>query len=163
MLKLHKVWTARPALSVAAPLLGIMLFAGTASAGECPADKVGVDVTGAGATEPAGVSDTVLDSVDLGKEMLMAEGRNLRLRQLVIEPGGVVPWHSHADRPAIIYVLSGTVTEYSSTCAVPIVHNPGEVSAETQGTSHWWKNTGSEQAVLLSADILHDKSDQDMM
>jgi hypothetical protein len=31
-----------------------------------------------------------------------------------------------------------------------------------RGTSHWWKNTGSEPAVLLSADILH-TDDEHMM
>src|SRR5688572_21546804 len=86
---------------LAAGLLALM--GGAATAGECPADQMGVDVTKPGATEPAGVTDNVLGSIDLGQEMLKAEGRKFRLRQLVIEPGGVVPWHSHADRPAIIY------------------------------------------------------------
>jgi quercetin dioxygenase-like cupin family protein len=146
---------------LAAGLLALM--GGAAMAGECPADQMGVDVTKPGATEPAGVTDNVLGSIDLGQEMLKAEGRKFRLRQLVIEPGGVVPWHSHADRPAIIYIVSGTVEEYASNCAVPIVHKAGDVAPETQATSHWWKNTGSETAVLLSADILHDETDANTM
>jgi quercetin dioxygenase-like cupin family protein len=95
--------------------------------------------------------------------MLNAEGRKFRLRQLVIEPGGVVPWHSHADRPAQIYIVSGTIEEYASTCAVPIVHRAGDVAPETHNTSHWWKNTGSETVILISADILHDESDAGTM
>jgi quercetin dioxygenase-like cupin family protein len=163
MLNPFRVEASRPVFSAAASLLGILLLAGGAAAGECPADKIGVDVTTPGATEPSGVVDNVLASIDLGAEMIRADGRNLRLRQLVIQPGGVVPWHSHGDRPAIIYVVSGSVTEYASTCAVPIVHNAGEVAPETHGTSHWWKNTGAGEAVLLSADILHDESEKDMM
>ena len=144
-------------------VLGAPVLTNTARAGECPADKVGVDVTKPGATQPSGVEDSVLASIDLGEEMLKAEGRNLRLRQLVIQPGGIVPWHSHGDRPAIIYIVSGSVTEYASTCAVPIEHKAGDVAAETHGTSHWWKNNGDEAAVLLSADILHDDTDEHMM
>jgi quercetin dioxygenase-like cupin family protein len=74
-----------------------------------------------------------------------------------------VPWHSHAERPAIIYIVSGTIVEYASTCAVPIVHRAGDVARETHATSHWWKNTSNRPAVLLSADILHDKADPHMM
>jgi quercetin dioxygenase-like cupin family protein len=75
------------------------------------------------------------------------------MRRLEIEPGGIVPWHSHAERPAIIYVVSGTIEEYSSDCAVPIVHKAGDVSAEAKDISHWWKNTGTETVVLISADL----------
>ena len=50
----------------------------------------------------------------------------MQFRKLVIEPGGVVPWHSHGDRPAIIYVVSGEIIEYASNCAVPIVHKPAK-------------------------------------
>jgi quercetin dioxygenase-like cupin family protein len=124
-------------------------------AGECPADQRGVDLITEGASMPRDVTDDVLAAIDLSKETVRLDGRMFRLRQLVIQPGGVVPWHRHADRPALIYVVSGQITEYASTCAQPIAHKAGEVSMESIGLSHWWKNTGSEPAVLLSADILH--------
>jgi quercetin dioxygenase-like cupin family protein len=104
---------------------------------------------------PEGVTDNVLAAIDLSKEAVKLDDRQLRLRRLEIQPGGVVPWHSHADRPAIIYIVQGSVTEYSSSCAVPIVHNAGEVAQESAGLSHWWKNTGDSVAVLLSADLFH--------
>ncbi|MFI5014870.1 MAG: cupin domain-containing protein [Hyphomicrobiales bacterium] len=110
----------------------------------------------------SGVTDTVLAAIDLAKEPAQMTGRMLRLRKLVIQPGGVVPWHSHGDRPAIIYILQGEVTEYASNCAVPILHKTGEVTAETHLTSHWWKNAGRKTVVLFSADILHDASDHNM-
>ena len=72
------------------------------------------------------------------------------MRKLVIEPGGIVPWHSHADRPAIIYVVEGEIEEYASNCAAPILHKAGEVVAETKDVSHWWKNVGDKTVVLLS-------------
>jgi quercetin dioxygenase-like cupin family protein len=73
-----------------------------------------------------------------------------------------VPWHSHHDRPALIYIIEGEIVEYASDCAIPIVHKAGEVRAETQGTSHWWKNLSEKPVTLLSFDILHDKSDHNM-
>ncbi|MCB1443514.1 MAG: cupin domain-containing protein [Methyloceanibacter sp.] len=133
-------------------ILGASLFAGNASAGECPADQTKAD-----AREPVGVSavgetDTVIATIDVEKEQGV-DGRVLRMRRLEIEPGGVVPWHSHAERPAIIYIISGTVEEYASNCAVPIVHKAGDVTAESKDISHWWKNTGEEPVVLISADL----------
>src|SRR5437764_11659415 len=109
-----------------------------------------------------GVTDTVLAAIDLEKEPANIKGRELRFRKLTIEPGGVVPWHSHGDRPAIIYIIEGEIVEYASTCAVPIVHKAGDVAREIHTTSHWWKNIGDKTVVLLSADILHDKSDKNM-
>ena len=93
----------------------------------------------------------------------MLKDHALRLRRLVVKPGGIVPWHSHTDRPAIIYIISGKITEYRSTCAEPIVHRAGESTAEVKGTSHWWKNTGKKTVVLLSADLFHDKDDPHAM
>lgn len=58
---------------------------------------------------------------DLSKQALNLN-RQFRLRQLDIKPGGIVPWHSHDERPAMIYIIKGSVTEYASNCAVPIVH-----------------------------------------
>ena len=72
-------------------------------------------------------------TVELAKEKVNLADRRLRLRKLVIQPGGVVPWHSHEDRPAIIYVVSGTINEYASNCSVPIEHKTGEVSVEKNG------------------------------
>jgi quercetin dioxygenase-like cupin family protein len=152
-------------LAVAGLIAGAMsVLSSAAFAGECPADKVVADGKGqtAGATEPKDVTDNVLASIDLSKEMIAANDHLFRMRRLVIQPGGIVPWHNHADRPAIIYIVDGTITEYASTCAVPIVHQAGEVSVDA-GRSHWWKNTGSKPVVLISSDILHDPKEAGMM
>jgi quercetin dioxygenase-like cupin family protein len=138
-------------LPVAAALAAMALAASPAFAGECPADKVGVDVTPPGPSAPNGVTDTVIASIDLGGYNI--PGRALRMRRLVIEPGGVAPWHSHSDRPASIYVVSGQMTEYRSTCSVPIQHRAGEAVTEQGATWHWWANNGRRAAVLISADI----------
>ena len=144
-----------------------VIFTGTltASAGECPAKQVVADGQGQkmGATKPKSVTDNVLTRIDLVNEPVMLKDHALRLRRLVVQPGGIVPWHTHTDRPAIIYIISGKIVEYRSTCKTPIVHKAGESTAEVKGTSHWWKNTAKKTVVLLSADLFHDKDDPHMM
>jgi len=109
-----------------------------------------------------GVTDTTLAAIDLGKQMVGAKDHELRFRKLTIEPGGIVPWHSHDDRPAIIYIAEGEILEFASNCAGPIVHKAGEVRPEVQGTAHWWKNLSDTTVVLYVGDVLHDKTDKHM-
>ena len=122
--------TLRRGLALAAVLVGGIAIAGPAFAGSCPADKLRPDGSGEkmNATPAKDVSDTVLASIDLAKEPAAVKDRLLRLRRLEIKPGGVVPWHSHGNRPAIIYIVQGEIVEYASTCAVPIVHHAGETA-----------------------------------
>ena len=151
----------RRGLSVASLVAGLSVLAAPASAGQCPADKTKVGVRTSGEMKPKDVTDTVLGMIELGQEKVALADRRLRLRKLVVQPGGIVPWHSHEDRPALIYVVSGQIHEYASNCAVPIEHKAGEVSIEKLGVQHWWKNNGKAPAVLLSADLFHDDKHED--
>jgi len=142
-------------------VMSAIAFAGIASpalAGTCPMGQEGANPLAGAPTMPSDVTDSVLGTVDLGPEINVS-ARSLRLRMLVIQPGGIVPMHSHKDRPALIFTASGTVTEYSSRCKLPIVHNAGEVSNETNGVTHWWKNTGNTVAILYSSDVHKDMKD----
>lgn len=127
-------------------------FASPATAASCP--TAGANDLANAPTMPKGVTDDVLSSIDLAGEIGVA-GRQLRTRRLVVQPGGVVPLHSHKDRPALIYTISGSITEYSSACAAPVEHKAGDISREAEGLSHYWVNNGSEPAVLLSSDVFH--------
>ena len=149
-------------VALAGLVLGATTALSAAIAGECPADKVKANAREPVNLAATGVTDTVLASIDLAKEPIKADGRQQRVRKLVIQPGGIVPWHSHDDRPALIYVIEGEINEYNSNCAVPIVHKAGDVARETRGTSHWWKNFGDQTVTLLSFDILHDQNDHHM-
>lgn len=126
--------------------------AAPAFAGSCPQGQETANALTGAPTMPSMVTDDVIGAVDLAKE-INVDNRDLRLRRLVIQPGGIVPLHSHAGRPALIITVKGEVSEYRSSCAVPIVHKAGEVSMESGGISHWWKNTGKVPAELLSADV----------
>ena len=145
----------RSALRRALLSLAALTAAGLATpafAGQCPDGQQNANALDGHPTMPSNVTDDLIGSIDLGPEIGVA-GRDLRLRRLVVQPGGVVPFHSHDGRPALIVTVSGEVTEYRSSCAVPIVHRAGEVSREAEGISHYWVNEGREPAVLLSADV----------
>ena len=137
-------------------------LAAPAFAGECPAGQMRADATKPVNYGPKAVTDMVLAQIDLAGEKIALGGHLMRVRKLEIQPGGIVPWHSHADRPALIYVQSGEIYEHASNCAVPILHKAGDVARETHATSHWWKNEGKAAVVLLSFDIQHDPNDHNM-
>jgi quercetin dioxygenase-like cupin family protein len=145
-------------LAAGSMLIGVS----SAVAGGCPADKMKADVRQPASHAAKGVTDTVLAAIDLEKEPANIKERQLRFRKLTIEPGGIVPWHSHDDRPAIIYVAEGEIVEYASNCADPIVHKAGDIRPETHGTSHWWQNLGNKTVILFVGDVLHDENDKNM-
>ena len=161
---MSKLRTQRPwlRLTAAAVFVATTGFAFSAQAGECPADQRKPNAREPVTLAGSGVTDTTLGAIDLGKEMAKIKGRELRFRKMVIQPGGVVPWHSHDDRPALIYVAEGEIIEYASNCAGPIHHKAGEIRAETQGTSHWWKNLSDKPVVLFIGDVRKDPNDHNM-
>ena len=150
------------ALGLAVAITGSMVVASAAFAGECPADKMKPNVRTMVDYKPVGVSDVTLGSIDLGKQPAHIEGRELRFRKLTIEPGGIVPWHSHDDRPALIFVQQGEIVEYASNCEVPITHKTGDIRPEVFGTSHWWKNLGKETVILYVGDVRKDPNAHNM-
>lgn len=62
-------------------------------------------------TETKGVKVSPPTALDLGPEVDSVEGRQLRLRVVTVEPGGVVAVHSHKGRPGVAYIVQGTLTE----------------------------------------------------
>lgn len=138
----------------AAGILIAMALAGAAQAGECPADKMKSGAMPPSDAAAVGVTDTVLATLDVQDQIASVDGYELRTRMLEIQPGGIVPFHSHAERPALIYVMTGEVTEFRSNCEVPIVHKAGEISVESMDVEHWWQNSGDTVAQLLSSDIV---------
>jgi quercetin dioxygenase-like cupin family protein len=149
-------------LSLAISGTVLFVLGATTASAACPPGKETTDGQKPGATAHKGVDEKLLGQIDLGKEKVNLPGRLFRMRRLVIEPGGEVAWHSHEDRPALIYVISGTIVEYSSHCSVPIEHPAGDLSIEQAGLSHWWKNTGKEPVTLISADIAKDPNEKGM-
>ncbi|WP_440638368.1 cupin domain-containing protein [Bradyrhizobium sp. PUT101] len=148
-----------PGLAIVGALI---LSAQPVFAGECPAGKIKPNAQQMVDHKAVGVTDVTLGAIDLGKQPAHIEGRELRFRKLTIEPGGIVPWHSHDDRPALIFVQQGEIVEYASNCVDPIVHKAGDIRPEVYGTSHWWKNLGKDTVILYVGDVRKDPNDHHM-
>ncbi|MBK8974581.1 MAG: cupin domain-containing protein [Planctomycetes bacterium] len=105
------------------------------------------------APETKGVEVRLLGTVDLGPEIDGMAGRQLRMRMVTIEPGGVFgPLHDHRDRPGIVYVLQGTITDHRDGTATD--YGPGVGWPEDRNTLHWLENRGAIPAVEISVDIV---------
>src|SRR3954466_5337719 len=154
--------TIRQGLALAAIVAGSLPTASGVLAGECPAGKMQPNVRPMVDTKPVGVTDVTLGAINLEKQPANIRDRELRFRKLTIEPGGIVPWHSHDDRPALIFVQQGEIVEYASTCVDPIIHKAGEIRPEVFGTSHWWKNLGTQTVILYVGDVRKDPHDHNM-
>ena len=81
------------------------------------------------------------------------KGYALRIRTIVLKPGAVVGYHSHAKRPVVAYLLNGEYTEHRDGLG-EIVHKPGEQWVEGADVAHWSENRGAEPAVLINVDVL---------
>nr|WP_050780993.1 cupin domain-containing protein [Bradyrhizobium sp. ORS 278] len=149
-------------LMTTALLAGLAATGSAAHAGECPADKIKAGVREKVDVKAVGVTDVTLGAIDLEKQPANIKDRELRFRKLTIAPGGIVPWHSHDDRPALIFVQQGEIYEYASNCAEPILHKAGDIRPEVFGTSHWWKNDGKETVILYVGDVRKDPNDHNM-
>jgi quercetin dioxygenase-like cupin family protein len=103
-------------------------------------------------TENKGVKSDSLTSIDLGPEIDGMQGRQLRLRLVTIEPGGMVRLHSHKDRPTVVHLLQGTLTVHPEGGA-SIEHKEGESWSEGKETTEWAENKGTKPVVLIVADI----------
>lgn len=105
------------------------------------------------APEPHGVAVKVLATVDLGGEIEGMAGRQLRMRMVTLEPGGVFgPIHDHAGRPGLVYILQGTITDHRN--GVATEYGPGVGWPEDRTTTHWLENRGTIPAVEISVDIV---------
>ena len=110
-------------------------------------------------TPPAktkGLKATPKEAVDLGPEIQGMDGRQLRLRLLTLEPGGQIRLHSHKNRPAVLYVLEGSVAMISEDGTEKVLQ-AGDTSSATGNTSHWARNTGTVPVVWLITDIFEKK------
>lgn len=150
--------------TASAMLTGMLLaiHGGQALAGECPAGKAANNSLSGAPSAPVGVKDVELSSIDLSKENVKLAQRRLRMRAMTIEPGGIVPLHDHADRPALIMVKEGEIQEFSSKCSEPILHKAGDIAREFAGTKHHWKNSSGKKVELMIADIVNDKKPETM-
>jgi quercetin dioxygenase-like cupin family protein len=105
------------------------------------------------APETRGVTVKLLAVLGLGTEIEGMGGRQLRMRMVTMEPGGVFgPIHDHKDRPGMVYILQGTITDHRD--GVATEYGPGVGWPEDKNTTHWLENRGTTPAVEISVDIV---------
>ncbi|MEE9103827.1 cupin domain-containing protein [Pseudomonas sp. QE6] len=105
------------------------------------------------APDTHGVTVELLAALDLGPEIDGMAGRQLRMRKVTIEPGGVFgPLHNHIDRPGTVFILQGTITDHRNGVATD--YGPGLGWPEDRNTTHWLENRGAVAAVEISVDIV---------
>ncbi len=110
-------------------------------------------VPGAPAAQ-VGVAVRRLGGQPLDQDFRALQGRELRLRELTIAPGGSITLHRHDQRPGAAYILEGQMTEWRGPGFTPRVIGPGEAVFEATGVSHWWRNEGTSPARALVVDIV---------
>jgi quercetin dioxygenase-like cupin family protein len=125
-----------------------------AQAGACPKDKVLTTPRSIESKDSVGVERETLATVKLAGWRGVGD-LFLRTRRLTIGPHGVIPTHTHEDRPSIVYIVSGELIEHSTLCSVPIHHKAGEWTPEFgPGHAHWWDNPTDKPAVVTSSDVV---------
>lgn len=110
---------------------------------------------GQAATQTRGVLAVKrLGGQPLADDFPALRGRELRVREITIAPGGSIGLHRHQQRPGVAYLLEGQMTERRGPGFAPRVMNPGEAVFEGHGVTHWWRNEGSTPARALVVDIV---------
>ncbi len=99
-----------------------------------------------------GVSVASRNTLLLEAQIPALKGYAMQLRTIVLKPGAVAGYHSHARRPVVAYLVSGEYTEHRD--GLPeIVHKPGEQWVEGTDVAHWSENRGTETAILINVEV----------
>jgi quercetin dioxygenase-like cupin family protein len=103
-------------------------------------------------TENNGFEDIELRSLDLEPEIDTVKGHKLRMRRLVLQPGGVIGLHNHKGRPTVSYLIKGTLTSRSSG-KPDLVITPGGGHTVGMADNHWVENLGTETAEWIVVEV----------
>jgi quercetin dioxygenase-like cupin family protein len=102
-----------------------------------------------------GLDVTPLQLHALAEQIPAMEGYELRTRRIAIMPGGTIAEHSHADRPGVVYVLEGSMTEHRGDTARIV--KPGDTWTEAGDTVHWMENTSGKICIIVAVDLVPKK------
>lgn len=121
-----------------------------ASVRACPPDRVQADAQtqGFGVTVGVRVEDIAL------APSASDPTRAVRLRRIIVAPGGVIAWHDHTQVQGMALIVSGEMTELRNTCLDPLIYHAGDVAIEDAATVHSWRNTGAVNAIVLVSHIV---------
>ena len=106
-----------------------------------------------GATAHKDVKEQLLGQIDLSKEKSPFQIITCACAASRSQPGGEVAWHSHGERPALIYVVSGSITEYSSHCQFRSCTRRASFRSSRAACRTGGRTPPRSRYVLISADI----------
>ena len=116
---------------------------------------IAAELQASGPSETTGIKNVrLMGTVPLAGQFESVEGRQLRAREIDIEPGGVVAVHQHTGRPGVAYIVSGQLTEHRAGADGPVVKHAGDTAFEQTGTVHWWQNDGDTIGRVIVVDIV---------
>ncbi len=111
----------------------------------CPAERVQVGARSEGFGPTSGVASEDIAITPLASDPTRA----LRLRRIVVQPGGVIAWHDHTAIQGMALIVAGELVELRNSCLDPILYRAGDVAIEDAATAHSWRNESDAEAVVL--------------
>lgn len=116
----------------------------------CPSER-----SRAGSQTGSGAASAGLERVNIALTPLASDAtRQVRMRRITMASGAVIAWHTHEALQGMALIVSGEIVEVRSDCLDPIVHRPGDVAIEDEGTAHEYRNETDQSAVMLVAHVL---------
>ena len=106
--------------------------------------------------ETKGISIGGYKTLNLGGQIPALKDYAMQIRMIVLKPGAVAGYHSHAKRPVVAYLVSGDYTEHRDGQGV-VTHKPGEQWVEGADVAHWSENRGSETTYLINVEVFSTK------
>jgi quercetin dioxygenase-like cupin family protein len=103
-----------------------------------------------GQQTPKGVEAQELGRVDAGEN---CPGHVLRMRRVTFEPGASIPMHSHKERPEVVLVMEGTLTNKVKGQS-PTQLAVGTVGINGTEVEHEPANETSKPVVELTAELI---------
>ena len=115
------------------------------SAGAASAQQAGVPAT-------RGVTAGSLSTLEFADDMPKLAGQAMRMRRVDIAPGGSIDTHSHRGRPAVLYIVAGSIVERRGDAVRE--YRVGESYAIGGDISHAIDNPGPTPASYIEVDIV---------
>lgn len=116
----------------------------------CPAERTQANARAEGFGATSGVTAEDIAFAPLASDPTRA----VRLRRIVVAPGGVIAWHEHTALQGMALLVSGEMVELRNTCLDPILYRAGDVAIEDPDTAHSWRNESDRPTTILVSHVV---------
>lgn len=116
----------------------------------CPAERTQANARGEGSGPTSGIAAEDIAFTPLASDPTRA----VRLRRIVVQPGGVIAWHDHVAIQGMALLIAGEMVELRNTCLDPLTYRAGDVAIEDAATAHSWRNESDREAVVLVSHVV---------